>query len=118
MESGQLMGGDLQSQIDAVILQMGLQRDEIDALGRRADASDPGPQLSDARFEQFETRADSSDARSDRIEARALVDRGMIAELQRDGRLSRKHEAQLEEALKASRVIGAAIGIIIESRQV
>jgi len=32
--------------------------------------------------------------------------------------LGRTHEAQLEEALKSARVIGAAIGIIMQSRQV
>jgi hypothetical protein len=111
-------GGDLQAQIDALILQMGLQRRDIDALGRRADDSDTRADLSDARADGFENRADASDARSDRIEARALIDRDMIAELQRDGVLSRKHEAQLEEALKSSREIGAAIGIVMQSRQV
>ena len=45
-------------------------------------------------------------------------DRDMIAALQRDGVLSREHEVQLEEALKSSRTIGAAVGIIMGTRQV
>ena len=104
-------GTDLQAQIDALILQLAEQRRDIDLLSRRADASDTRADLSDVR-------ADASDARSDAIEAQALVDRNMIAELQRDGVLSREHEAQLEEALKSSRTIGAAIGIIMGSRRV
>jgi AmiR/NasT family two-component response regulator len=42
----------------------------------------------------------------------------MIATLQADGILSRDHVAQLEEALISSRSIGAAIGILMASRQV
>jgi AmiR/NasT family two-component response regulator len=40
----------------------------------------------------------------------------MIADLQRDGVLSQAHADQMDEALKSSRTIGAAIGMIMASR--
>ena len=89
--------GDLQAQIDELVRQATVHRADIDSLG---------------------SRADTSEARSDDIEARARVDRDMIAELHRDGVLSREHAAQMEVALKSSRTIGAAIGLIMASRQV
>jgi|tagenome__1003787_1003787.scaffolds.fasta_scaffold20622170_2 AmiR/NasT family two-component response regulator len=52
------------------------------------------------------------------METRVEIDRDMIAELQRDGVLSREPERQLEEALKSSRTIGAAVGIIMGTRRV
>jgi hypothetical protein len=93
---------DLQAQIDALTRQVAASRGDIDALLKRADAS--------------EERAEASDVRAGAIEARAAVDREMIAELQRDGVLSREHALQMEEALRSSRTIGAAIGIIMGSR--
>lgn len=81
---------DLQEQIDALVRQIKTNRADIDALQRRADAS----------------------------ETQATIDRDMIAELQRDGVLSQEHAAQMQEALKSSREIGAAIGLIMASRQV
>ena len=52
----------------------------------------------------------------DKIEAAELVDREMIAEIQADGELSREHAKEMEQALRSSRVIGAAIGILMASR--
>lgn len=95
MESGSPRARDLQAQIDAIVQQMASNRRDFDALSDRADAS--------------ETRADAADARE-------LVDRDMIAELQRDGVVSQEHAAQMEEALKSSRTVGAAIGMIMASR--
>ena len=42
----------------------------------------------------------------------------MISELQADGVLGQEHVAQLETALVSSRVIGAAIGILMASRNI
>jgi AmiR/NasT family two-component response regulator len=42
----------------------------------------------------------------------------MIADLQADGVLSHDHAEQMELALRSSRTIGAAIGIIMASRDV
>jgi hypothetical protein len=97
-------GNDLQAQIDALVHQVTANRADIDALTQRADASD--------------ARADASDSRADDMEARAQLDRDMISELQSDGVLGQEHQTQMEEALKSSRTIGAAIGLIMASRHV
>lgn len=52
------------------------------------------------------------------MEAQGDVDREMIAELQADGLVAREHVAQLERALTTSRTIGAAIGILMTSRDI
>lgn len=49
---------------------------------------------------------------------RVQVDRELIAELQAEGVLRREHAQQLEDALKSSRTIGAAIGMVMAGRQV
>jgi hypothetical protein len=107
---------DLQAQIDMLLQQVRANRTDIDALRLRADASEERADASDVRADVSEARADAAADRTDAIEARAVVDRDMIAELQRDGVLSRDHALQMEEALRSSRTIGAAIGIIMASR--
>lgn len=102
---------DVQSQLDALVRHVAVNRADIDALEARADKSD-------LRAEAAEARADAADARADIIEARAQVDRDMIAELQDEGVLSREHAAQMEQALKSSRTIGAALGLIMAGRHV
>ena len=52
------------------------------------------------------------------LEGRVEIDRELIAELQGEGVLSREHAAQMEQALKSSRTIGAALGMIMASRHV
>ncbi|WP_432478057.1 ANTAR domain-containing protein [Nocardioides sp. GXQ0305] len=112
-------------------------RADIAALVSRADASDARADASEARADRAEGRADEAEARADKAEARAdqadlradigdirvdkiaaaeLVDRELIAELQADGEVSRKHLRELERALRSSRVIGVAIGMLMASR--
>jgi hypothetical protein len=93
---------DLQSQVDDLALQTTDNRIDIDALVNRANKSD--------------VRADAMDLRAEQIEDRARIDRDMITDLQAEGILSREHTAQMEQALKSSRTIGAAIGILMASR--
>jgi hypothetical protein len=88
---------DLQAQIDALVRTVTVNRSDIDALISRADAAD---------------------TRADRIEANSQFDRDLIAELQRDGLLTQEHAVQMEEALKSSRIIGAAVGVVMASRGV
>jgi hypothetical protein len=107
---------DLQAQIDTLLHQVRANRADIDALRLRADASDDRADATDVRAAVSEVRADAAEERTDAIETQALVDRDMIADLQRDGVLSRDHATQMEEALRSSRTIGAAIGIIMASR--
>jgi hypothetical protein len=63
-------------------------------------------------------RADVAEIRTDDLDVREQVDREMIAELQADGVVSKEHELQMEEALRSSRTIGAAMGVLMASRQV
>ncbi len=97
MEGERASRDDLQAQIDALVQRVTANRSDIEALM---------------------SRADDADARADRIEANSQFDRDLIAELQHDGLLSQEHAAQMEEALKSSRIIGAAIGVVMASRGV
>ncbi len=97
MEGERASRDDLQAQIDALVQRVTANRSDIEALM---------------------SRADEADARADRIEANSQFDRDLIAELQHDGLLSQENAAQMEEALKSSRIIGAAIGVVMASRGV
>jgi hypothetical protein len=125
-------GGDVQAQIDALVRQLAAQGDDLDRLEARADeanhradvseerAEDANHRadVSDARADEANDRADASDARADEAELAALVDREVIADLQREGVLNRVNQAQMEQALASSRIIGAAIGMLMESQKV
>ena len=73
----------------------------------------------------FEARADAiaetitvNRADIDELQKLVSIDRELIAELQADGVVSREHTAQLEKALATSRTIGAAVGVLMASRNV
>jgi chromosome segregation ATPase len=100
-----------QRRLEELRAQVAAIRADIDALQARADEAN---HRADAR----ENRADDDRRRIDKLEARADIDQQMIAELQADGVLSREHAAHLEEALRSSRRIGAAMGIVMANRQV
>ena len=104
---------DLESQrrFEELSDQVAANRINIDALQSRADEANH-------RADASEHRADDDRRRVDKLEARVDVDEAMIAELQADGVLSREHTAQLEEALRSSRRIGAAIGIVMANDKV
>jgi len=102
---------DLQRQIDELAALVAANHTDIQSLTARADASQ-------ARADLAERRADAAEQRADQMEARSALDRELIAELQADGMLGHEHVAQLETALVASRVIGAAIGILMASRNI
>jgi len=101
---------EFQRQMDELRERVATDRADIDALQARAEDANH-------RAEASEARADESDRRIDELEARADIDRKMIAELQADGLLSREHAAHLEQALRSSRKIGAAIGIVMANRK-
>lgn len=86
----------------------GLQ-EQIDELSRRLD-------VGDAERRSLSDRADATESRSDGIAAQADLDREMIVDLQAAGVVTAQHARDLETALRSSRLIGAAIGILMESR--
>ena len=90
-------GEDLQHQVDKLRADLSISRADIDALqGRSADDH--------RRIGDLEERAD--------------LDGELIAELRAEGILSREQTANLEEALRSSRKIGAAMGIVMANRRV
>jgi len=100
-----------QQQIDDLSARVTAQAADIDALRARADKANH-------RATRNEHLAYSESRRMDRAEARLDVDEALIATLTADGVLSRQHAANLEEALRSARIIGAAIGIVMENRAV
>lgn len=107
---------DLWQLIESLTEQVKTAQADMAALVTRADVSEARADQAEARADQADIRADIGDVRVDKIEAAERVDREMIAELQADGELSREHAKQLEQALRSSRVIGAAVGMLMASR--
>lgn len=65
-----------------------------------------------------EARGVAHDDRIGQLEGRADMDAILIAVLQAEGTLNKEHAANLEEALRSSRTIGTAIGVVMASRDV
>ncbi|MFM6848717.1 MAG: ANTAR domain-containing protein [Terrabacter sp.] len=123
--SDQQPGDDWQHQLDELRATVSTNRADIDALQDeakqahdRADASEARSQEARRRAEDQETRADANHDRIGQLEERVDISQKLIAELQAEGLVTLEHAAHLEEALTASRVIGAAIGIIMAYRKV
>jgi len=95
---------DLQRQIDDLVSVVTVNRGDIDGLIDRADHA--------------QIEAEAANLRADRLEERLALDRELIAELQAEGVLNQEHVDELQAALKSSRTIGAAIGILMANRQV
>jgi AmiR/NasT family two-component response regulator len=104
-------GTDLQQQIDELVALVTKGRTDIDALIDRANESEARANATAATIKV--NRADI-----DELQEHVALDRELIAELQADGVVSREHTAQLEKALATSRTIGAAIGVLMASRDV
>jgi hypothetical protein len=64
-----------------------------------------------------EDRADQANDRVDRLEHRVDIHEELIAELQQEGLVSRKHAHNLEQALRSARLIGSAVGIVMANRK-
>jgi ANTAR domain/Alanine-zipper, major outer membrane lipoprotein len=104
-------GSEVQRQVDDLLAQVAGMKTGLHDLEDRADVAED-------RADVSERRADAAQDRADQMEARSEIDRALLAELQADGLLSREHVIQLEEALVSSRTIGAAIGILMATRNV
>jgi hypothetical protein len=100
-------------------------QEDFDSLSSEVDRNRADIDALQAALAQATGRADAIDARAagqssrmDTLEARFDLDREVIAQLQADGLLSAEHAAHLEHALRSSRRIGAAIGIVMAYRHV
>ena len=103
-------GGE-QSQLEELREILRVNRADIEELQVKASAAEERAAVDHVR-ESDQTR------RIDDLEARLDVDAALIAALQADGAVAHEEVAQLEEALRTSRTIGAALGIIMADRQV
>lgn len=93
-------------------------RAELDELNVRADEADDRALASKDRADKAENRADAAGDRVDRLEHRVDIHEELIAELQKEGLVSRTHAHNLEQALRSARLIGSAVGIVMASRKV
>lgn len=137
-------GSKLQQQIDVLREELAAIRHDIHALGgyadastrhanantRRADASENRQDIAEDRADASENRELTATSRVDAIEALATkdslriddleahvdIDRQMILELHDAGALNLDQVEQLQTALRTSRIIGQAIGIVMTRR--
>lgn len=101
---------ELQRQVEEIRDRMAVNRADIDALQVRAEEA---YRLARAREEQL----DQNHHRIEELETRVDVDRALICELRAEDMVNQERSAHLEEALRTSREIGAAIGILMASRR-
>lgn len=116
---------DLQRQIDDLRVEVDRNRADIDGLRSRADQANHRADASDNRADVAHERADANEGRSADdhrkiadLEARLDVNEKIMAELQMEGLIDQDHAVHLQEALRTSRMIGAAIGIVMAYRNV
>lgn len=102
---------DLLAEVEQIRAQMSVNRSDIDDL---LDTSEQ----SAARADSIEGRAEDDRKRIDGLESRADLDHELLLELQAAGLLRDELTAQLQLALRTSRRIGAAIGIVMLARKV
>lgn len=100
-------------------------RMRLEAASTRADAADDRARQGEdlavvqrGRTERLEVRADASDSRMDHMQAEIDVDHEVILELQSEGLLGKERVEHLERALRSSRLIGAALGIVMANHKV
>jgi hypothetical protein len=109
---------EAQRRVEQLSARVAANRADIDALLARADAVDHRGDASEVRADVSEARADDDRARIGRLEDRLDIDEKIIAELQADGLLRQEETAHLREALRTSRMIGSAVGIVMANRKV
>lgn len=97
---------DVQRELEDLRAQITVNRSDID------DLLD-GSEESSARADAIEGRADEDRERIDGLAVRADLDHELIKELQSEGVIRDELTAHLQVALRSSRRIGAAIGIVM-----
>ncbi|MFC7490885.1 MULTISPECIES: ANTAR domain-containing protein [unclassified Knoellia] len=118
------------SQPDTVLEQLNTLRARADAADQRADALDARAAKADLRADDSEARTDAAQRQTDAkaatsrddhrrisdLEGRLDVHQELIAELQAQGLVSSDHAAHLEDALQTARLIGMAVGVVMNGR--
>jgi hypothetical protein len=108
-DSSEVREGIARDRADASEAREGIARD-------RADASEAREHLAKSRVDAIEALAAKDSLRIDDLEAHVDIDRQMILELHDAGVLKHDQVQQLETALRTSRMIGQAIGMIMTRR--
>ena len=85
----------------------------VDALLKRAGVAEHRAGELEHRTSDLEDRATLDAVRIGNLEERGVVDRALLLELQADGLVAKEHAENLEKALATSRIIGAAVGIVM-----
>lgn len=103
----------------------GADNERLEELSRDIEANTAGIEALQGQADEQGLRVSAGEARGvehhDRIgqlEGRADMDAILIAALQAEGTLNQEHAANLEEALRSSRTIGTAIGVVMASQKV
>lgn len=103
----------------------GAEHERLEELSREVEANTAGIEALQGRADEQGLRVSAGEAQGvehdDRIgqlEGRADMDAILIAALQAEGTLNKEHAANLEEALRSSRTIGTALGVIMAIRGV
>ncbi|GAA2473945.1 ANTAR domain-containing protein [Terrabacter carboxydivorans] len=105
------VSSELQSEVDELRAQITVNRSDIDQLI-------DGSVESSERVDGLEGRVDEDRRRIDGLEEAAVVDHELLLELQAAGLVRDELTTQLQLALRTSRRIGAAIGIVMLARKV
>jgi predicted TIM-barrel enzyme len=90
-------------------------QEQINALHERMNASRTDTDQNRADIDQLQKMESADRTDIERLQVGAEVDRQLIAELQAEGLLRADYSAQLEDALRSARTIGAALGIVMSS---
>lgn len=103
----------------------GTEEERLEELSRDVEANTASIEVLQGRADKQGLRVSAGEAQGvqhhDRIgqlEGRADMDAILIAALQAEGTLNTEHAANLEEALRSSRTIGTAIGVVMTERKV
>ena len=75
-------------------------------------------ETAELKVDAQEERVVATEVRLEVLAAKVDIDHVILLELQAEGVISREHAANLEEALRSSRTIGAAMGIIMTTTKV
>jgi chromosome segregation ATPase len=89
-----------------------------EAADRRATAHQQRADLADARAEASEARSAGDQVRLTNLEARLTINDRILSELLMEGLINHEQADHLQDALRTSRRIGAAIGLVMAADKV
>ena len=112
------MSATLPQQLEDIRARMVRNRADIDRLLERADAAEDRADAADERADAADLRALEERVRLDALDERLEVDHALLEELRAEGLVKQEKVDNLELALRTSRTIGAAMGIVMTQLRV